>query len=98
MCLLKPTSQSSKESVKELFYLFVLANLVIFSLLVNYKFYGHLSYVAEPLYRIRTNDGIYYSTKFKHYADTVTFLDNKSNQALSKSQSKLSGTVIERIR
>ena len=94
----KQIFQSLKESVKELFSLFVLANLVIFSLLVVYKFYGYMSYVAEPLYEIRTNDGTYYATKFKHYGSAVTFLDNKSNQVLNKSQSQLYGTVIERIR
>lgn len=98
MFLLKQTFQSSKESVKELFHSFVLANLVIFNLLVGYKFYGYVSYVAEPLYKIRTNDGTYYATKFKHYGSAVTFLDKESGETLKKSQSELSGTVIERIR
>lgn len=98
MYLLKQIFQSSKESVKELVRLFVIANILVFNLLVSYKFYGYVSYVAEPLYKIRTNDGTYYATKFKHYGSAVTFLDNKSNQVLKKSQSELSGTVIERIR
>jgi len=87
-----------RSTLKELVRLFVISNLFVFSLLVNYKLYGYLSYVAEPLYKIRTNDGIYYSTRFKHFADTVTFLDNKSGETVKKSQSQLSGTVIERIR
>lgn len=57
-----------------------------------------MHYVAEPLYKIRTNDGIYYSTRFKHFADTVTFLDNKTGETVQKSQNQLSGTVIERVR
>lgn len=84
--------------MKELFKIFVTANLLVFSLLVSYKFYGYMSYVAEPLYKIRTNDGIYYSTRFKHFADTVTFLDNRTGETLQKNQNQLSGTVIERIR
>ena len=98
MYLPKQTFQSLRESVKELFRLFIIANILVFSLLVSYKLYGYTSYVAEPLYKIRTNDGIYYSTRFKHFADTVTFLDNKSGETVKKSQSQLSGTVIERIR
>ena len=84
--------------MRELLKLFVTANLLVFSLLFSYKFYGYVSYVAEPLYKIRTNDGIYYSTRFKHFADTVTFLDNSTDETLQKSQDQLTGTVIERIR
>lgn len=84
--------------MRELLKLFLTANLLVFSLLVSYKFYGYVSYVAEPLYKIRTNDGIYYATRFKHFADTVTFLDNRTGETLQKNQNRLSGTVIERIR
>lgn len=84
--------------MKELLKLFITANLLVFGLLVSYKFYGYMSYVAEPLYKIRTNDGIYYSNRFKHFADTVTFLDQNTGETVKKSQSQLSGTVIERIR
>jgi len=87
-----------RSTLKELVRLFVISNLFVFSLLVNYKLYGYLSYVAEPLYKIRTNDGTYYATKFKHYGSAVTFLDKRSGEMLKKSQSELSGTVIERIR
>jgi hypothetical protein len=84
--------------MKDLFKIFLTANILVFGLLVSYKLYGYISYVAEPLFKIRTNDGIYYSTGFKHYADTVTFLDKKSGEVLKKSQSDLSGTVIERVK
>jgi hypothetical protein len=84
--------------IKELFKLFFTANILVFGLLVSYKFYGYVSYVAEPLYKIRTNDGVYYSNRFKHFADTVTFLDKSTGETIQKSQSQLSGTVIERIR
>ena len=83
---------------KELSKIFFTANILVFGLLVSYKFYGYMSYVAEPLYKIRTNDGIYYSNRFKHFADTVTFLDNKTGETVKKNQDQLSGTVIERIR
>jgi hypothetical protein len=83
---------------KELSKIFFTANILVFGLLVSYKFYGYVSYVAEPLYKIRTNDGIYYSNRFKHFADTVTFLDQSTGETIQKSQSQLSGTVIERIR
>lgn len=53
-----------RSTLKELVRLFFISNLFVFSLLVSYKFYGYVSYVAEPLYKIRTNDGTYYATKF----------------------------------
>ena len=52
---------------------------------------------SEPLYKIRTNDGIYYAKSYKHFGLTVEFLDLDSGEEIKKSQDKLSGVVIERI-
>ena len=52
---------------------------------------------SEPLYKIRTNDGIYYAKSYKHFGHTVKFLDLDSGEEMRKSQDKLSGVVVERI-
>lgn len=52
---------------------------------------------SEPLYKIRTNDGIYYAKSYKHFGHTVEFLDLGSGEKVKKSQDKLSDVVIERI-
>jgi len=85
-----------RETIKELMSLFFTANLLVFSLLVTYKVYENLSYVAEPQYKIRTVDGVYYSPKFTHYGNSVTFLHN--GEMIKKSQKGLTGKVVERIR
>jgi hypothetical protein len=82
--------------IKELSKLFFTANILVFGLLVSYKFYGYMSYVAEPQYKIRTVDGVYYSSKFKHYGSSVTFLQD--GVMVQKSQKDLQGTIIERIK
>lgn len=85
-----------RETIKELMSLFFTANLLVFSLLVSYKVYENLSYVAEPQYKIRTVDGVYYSPKFTHYGNSVTFLYN--GDMIKKSQKGLTGKVVERIK
>ena len=85
-----------RETIKELMSLFFTANLLVFSLLVTYKVYENLSYVAEPQYKIRTVDGVYYSSKFTHYGNSVTFLHNR--EMIKKSQKSLTGKVVERIK
>ena len=85
-----------RETIKELMSLFLTANLLVFSLLVSYKVYENLSYVAEPQYKIRTVDGVYYSPKFTHYGNSVTFLHN--GNMIKKSQKDLTGKVVERIK
>ena len=85
-----------RETIKELMSLCILANILVFSLLVSYKVYENLSYVAEPQYKIRTVDGVYYSSKFTHYGNSVTFLHN--GEMIKKSQKGLTGKVVERIK
>ena len=85
-----------RETIKELMSLFLTANLLVFSLLVSYKVYENLSYVAEPQYKIRTVDGVYYSPKFTHYGNSVTILHN--GNMIKKSQKDLTGKVVERIK
>ena len=85
-----------RETIKELMSLCILANILVFSLLFSYKIYENLSYVAEPQYKIRTVDGVYYSSTFKHYGNSVTFLYN--GEMIKKSQKDLHGTVVERIK
>ena len=85
-----------RETIKELMSLFFTANLLVFSLLFTYKVYENLSYVAEPQYKIRTVDGVYYSPKFTHYGNSVTFLHN--GEMIKKSQKGLTGKVVERIK
>ena len=85
-----------RETIKELMSLFFTANILVFSLLVSYKVYENLSYVAEPQYKIRTVDGVYYSSKFKHYGNSVIFLHN--GEMVKKSQKDLHGTIIERVK
>ena len=85
-----------RETIKELMSLFFAANILVFSLLVSYKVYENLSYVAEPQYKIRTVDGVYYSPKFTHYGNSVTFLHN--GEMIKKSQKGLTGKIVERIR
>lgn len=92
MCRLKQIFPSLKESVD----LFFIANLIVFSFVICVKLVNYFSYVAEPLYYIRTIDGDYYSTKFTHYGNSVTFLQN--GEMVKKSQKGLKGTVVERIR
>ena len=85
-----------RETIKELMSLCILANILVFSLLVSYKVYENLSYVAEPQYKIRTVDGVYYSSKFTHYGNSVTFLHN--GEMIKKSQKGLTGKVVERTK
>lgn len=85
-----------RETIKELMSLFFTANLLVFSLLVSYKLFNNLNHVAEPQYRIRTVDGVYYSSKFTHYGNSVTFLHN--GEMIKKSQKGLTGKVVERIK
>ena len=86
----------AKSTAKELVSLFFTANILVFSFVGCLKLVSYFSYVAEPLYYIRTIDGDYYSTKFTHYGSSVTFLHN--GEVVKKSQEGLKGTVVERIR
>ena len=65
-----------RDTIKELMSLFLLANLLVFSFVGCFKLSNYLTRVAEPLFLIRTVDGDYYSSTFKHYGNSVTFLYN----------------------
>ena len=85
-----------KNTIKELMSLFLTANLLVFIFVGCFKLSNYLTRVAEPLFLIRTADGDYYSSTFKHYGNSVTFLHN--GETIKKSQKGLSGTIVERIR
>ena len=85
-----------KNTAKELMSLFLLANMLVFIFVGSFKLFSYLNHVAEPQYLIRTVDGDYYSSTFKHYGNSVTFLHN--GETIKKSQKGLSGTIVERIR
>ncbi len=85
-----------RDTIKELMSLFLLANLLVFSFVGCFKLSNYLTQAVEPLFLIRTVDGDYYSSTFKHYGNSVTFLHN--GEMIKKSQKGLHGTVVERIR
>ena len=68
--------------------------LIFFGAIVAFRLYD---IYTSRLYKIRTNDGVYYSKSFKHFGSTVEFKDLDSGEEMKKSQDKLSGVVIERI-
>lgn len=89
-------SSENTSKIKEIFNIFVTANLLVFIFVGSFKLFSYLNHVAEPQYLIRTVDGDYYSSTFKHYGNSVTFLHN--GEIIKKSQKGLHGTVVERIR
>lgn len=89
-------SSESTSKAKDIFSIFITANLLVFSFVGCFKLYSYLTQVAEPLFLIRTIDGDYYSSTFKHYGNSVTFLHN--GEMIKKSQKGLHGIVVERIR
>jgi len=53
---------------------------------------------SKPIYKIRTDDGIYYSNAYKHSFEWgVEFVDINTREKMKKSQKKVHGTIIERI-
>lgn len=89
-------SSESTSKVKEIFNIFITANLLVFSLVGFLKLYDYINEVGQPLYFIRTVDGDYYSSNFKHYGHHVTFSHN--GETLKKSQKGLKGIVIQKIK
>ena len=82
--------------MKEIFKICFAVNLLILSLVGCYKLYDYVYRVTQPLYFIRTVDGDYYSSNFKHYGHHVTFSHN--GETLKKSQKGLKGIVIQKIK
>lgn len=81
--------------IKELFALWLVANLIVMSFVACLKLYN-TNNISGSLYYIRTIDGNFYSNKFRHYGNHVTFL--YQGEMVKKSQKGLHGTVVERIR
>ena len=85
-----------KSNIIELTKLFIIANICVFFIFFTWGMINYVSSKSRPLYYIRTNDGVYFSSYFKHYGDSVSFLYN--NEIIKKSQNGLSGIVVQRIR
>lgn len=85
-----------RDTIKELMSLFITANFLVFLLVGSFKLSSYLTQAVEPLFLIRTVDGDYYSSSFKHYGNSITFLHN--GEMIKKSQKGLHDTVVERIK